>query len=66
MMKIYGYCYPQGYGFIKDEDGHFKIPQTGNVLIGDNVEIGANSVIDRATIGETIIGNMTKLDKQIW
>ena len=54
-----------GYGFVKDEDGHFKIPQTGNVLIGDNVEIGANSVIDRATIGETIIGNMTKLDNLV-
>ena len=54
-----------GYGFVKDEDGYFKIPQTGNVLIGDNVEIGANSVIDRATIGETIIGNMTKLDNLV-
>tara|TARA_Y100001970_G_scaffold13275_1_gene15110 strand:+ start:260 stop:1261 length:1002 start_codon:yes stop_codon:yes gene_type:complete len=54
-----------GYGFVKDGDGHFKIPQTGKVLIGDNVEIGANSVIDRATIGETIIGNMTKLDNLV-
>ena len=54
-----------GYGFVKDKDGNFKIPQTGNVLIGDNVEIGANSVIDRATIGETIIGNMTKLDNLV-
>ena len=54
-----------GYGFVKDEDGYFKIPQKGNVLIGDNVEIGANSVIDRATIGETIIGNMTKLDNLV-
>ena len=42
-----------------------KIPQTGTVLIGDNVEIGANSVIDRATIGETIISNMTKLDNLV-
>ena len=42
-----------------------KIPQTGNVLIGDNVEIGANSVIDRATIGKTIIGDMTKLDNLV-
>jgi len=54
-----------GYGFVKDEGGYFKIPQTGKVLIGDNVEIGANSVIDRATIGETIIGNMTKLDNLV-
>jgi UDP-3-O-[3-hydroxymyristoyl] glucosamine N-acyltransferase len=54
-----------GYGFVKDENGHFKIPQTGNVLIGDNVEIGASSVIDRATIGQTIIGNMTKVDNLV-
>ena len=54
-----------GYGFVKDEDKHLKIPQTGTVLIGDNVEIGANSVIDRATIGETIISNMTKLDNLV-
>ena len=54
-----------GYGFVKDEDGYFKIPQIGSVLIGDNVEIGANSVVDRATIGQTIIGNMTKLDNLV-
>ena len=54
-----------GYGFVKDEDKHLKIPQTGTVLIGDDVEIGANSVIDRATIGETIISNMTKLDNLV-
>ncbi len=54
-----------GYGFAKDKDGYFKIPQTGNVLIGDSVEIGANSVIDRATIGATIIGSMTKLDNLV-
>ena len=54
-----------GYGFVKDEGKHLKIPQTGTVLIGDDVEIGANSVIDRATIGETIIGNMTKLDNLV-
>ena len=54
-----------GYGFAEHADGYFKIPQTGTVLIGDNVEIGANSVIDRATIGETIIGNMTKIDNLV-
>ena len=54
-----------GYGFVKNEDKHFKIPQTGTVLIGDDVEIGANSVIDRATIGETIISNMTKIDNLV-
>ena len=54
-----------GYGVVKDEDKHLKIPQTGTVLIGDDVEIGANSVIDRATIGETIISNMTKVDNLV-
>ena len=54
-----------GYGFIKDKDQNFKIPQTGTVLIGNDVEIGANSVIDRATIGETIIGDMSKLDNLV-
>ena len=54
-----------GYGFVIDEDKHYKIPQTGTVLIGDDVEIGANSVVDRATIGKTIIGNMSKLDNLV-
>ena len=54
-----------GYGFVKDEEQHYKIPQTGTVLIGDDVEIGANSVVDRATIGKTTIGNMSKLDNLV-
>tara|TARA_B110000014_G_C20092744_1_gene572329 strand:- start:756 stop:1757 length:1002 start_codon:yes stop_codon:yes gene_type:complete len=54
-----------GYGFVIDKAKHFKIPQIGTVLIGDDVEIGANSVIDRATIGKTIIGNMSKLDNLV-
>ncbi len=55
-----------GFGFAPKEDGSYsKVPQTGNVLIGDNVEIGANSTIDRATLGSTIIGRGVKLDNQI-
>ena len=54
-----------GYGFVIDKAKHFKIPQIGTVIIGDDVEIGANSVIDRATIGKTIIGNMSKLDNLV-
>ena len=54
-----------GYGFVIDKAKHVKIPQIGTVLIGDNVEIGSNSVIDRATIGKTIIGNMSKLDNLV-
>ena len=55
-----------GFGFAPNDDGSYKkIPQTGNVAIGDNVEIGSNSTIDRATLGSTIISNGVKLDNQI-
>ena len=55
-----------GFGFAQNDDGSFKkIPQTGNVIIGDNVEIGSNSTIDRATLGSTIIHKGVKLDNQI-
>ena len=54
-----------GFGFVTEENTHYKIPQTGKVIIGSDVEIGANCTIDRATIGETIIGKMTKLDNLI-
>ena len=55
-----------GFGFAPDENGEFKaIPQTGNVIIEDNVDIGANSTIDRATLGSTIIRKGVKLDNQI-
>ena len=54
-----------GFGFVTDKDKHIKIPQTGTVIIGDNVEIGSGSVIDRATIGETVIGDMCKIDNLV-
>lgn len=55
-----------GFGFAPNPDGSFeKIPQIGNVLIEDNVEIGAGSTIDRATMGSTIIRKGVKLDNQI-
>ena len=55
-----------GFGFAPNDDGSYKkIPQTGNVIIGDNVEIGSNSTIDRATLGSTIIHKGVKLDNQI-
>ena len=54
-----------GFGFVPGDNEHFKIPQTGRVIIGDDVEIGANTVIDRATIGETIIGDMSKIDNLV-
>ena len=42
-----------GYGYVPIKNGHQKIPQTGNVIIHDDVEIGSNCAIDRATIGST-------------
>jgi UDP-3-O-[3-hydroxymyristoyl] glucosamine N-acyltransferase len=55
-----------GFGFAPQADGSFKkIPQIGNVIIEDNVEIGANTTIDRATIGSTCIRSGAKLDNLI-
>lgn len=55
-----------GFGFVPKMDGTFdKIPQTGNVVLEDNVEIGANTTIDRATMGSTIIRQGVKLDNLI-
>jgi UDP-3-O-[3-hydroxymyristoyl] glucosamine N-acyltransferase len=55
-----------GFGFAPNEKGEFnKVPQTGNVVIEDNVDIGAGSTIDRATLGSTIIRKGVKLDNQI-
>lgn len=54
-----------GFGFAQCEGGYLKIPQRGTVTIADDVEIGANTTIDRATLGETVIGRGTKLDNLI-
>ncbi len=55
-----------GFGFAPQTDGTFKkVPQIGNVIIEDNVEIGANATIDRATIGSTLIMKGAKLDNLI-
>jgi len=55
-----------GFGFAPLPDGSFKkVPQLGNVVIEDNVEIGANATIDRATIGSTLIKSGAKLDNLI-
>ena len=55
-----------GFGFAPDEEGVYsKVPQIGNVVIEDNVDIGAATTIDRATLGSTIIRKGVKLDNQI-
>lgn len=55
-----------GFGFAPDESGEYTaIPQIGNVIIEDNVDIGANTTIDRATLGSTIVRKGVKLDNLI-
>lgn len=54
-----------GFGFVPDPEGHLKVPQNGNVIIEDDVEIGAGSTIDRAVVGSTVIGRFSKLDNLV-
>lgn len=54
-----------GFGYLQTQSGHRKIPQVGTVIIGDDVEIGACSTVDRATVAATRIGNGTKIDDHV-
>jgi UDP-3-O-[3-hydroxymyristoyl] glucosamine N-acyltransferase len=54
-----------GFGFAMGTGGHVKVPQVGRVLIGDDVEIGANTTIDRGALSDTVIGEGTKIDNLV-
>jgi UDP-3-O-[3-hydroxymyristoyl] glucosamine N-acyltransferase len=55
-----------GFGFAPDSNGEYsKVPQTGNVILEENVDVGAGTTIDRATLGSTILRKGVKLDNQI-
>ncbi|HWV98543.1 MAG TPA: UDP-3-O-(3-hydroxymyristoyl)glucosamine N-acyltransferase [Candidatus Acidoferrum sp.] len=54
-----------GFGYVLDEGRHRKVLQLGNVIIHDDVEIGANTAIDRGTLGSTVIGEGTKIDNLV-
>jgi UDP-3-O-[3-hydroxymyristoyl] glucosamine N-acyltransferase len=54
-----------GFGYVSDGGGYAKIPQVGGVIVEDDVEIGANTTIDRATVGDTVIGRGTKIDNLV-
>jgi UDP-3-O-[3-hydroxymyristoyl] glucosamine N-acyltransferase len=54
-----------GFGYVRDGETHFKIPQVGGVTIEDDVEVGANSTIDRGTIGQTIVKRGVKIDNLV-
>ncbi len=56
----------KGFGFVKDRDYNWlRFPQLGNVIIGDNVEIGANCTIDRGALSDTVIGNDVKINSSV-
>jgi len=54
-----------GFGFAMGPKGHLKVPQVGRVIIGDDVEIGANSTVDRGALNDTTIGEGTKIDNLV-
>ncbi len=54
-----------GFGFVWDQDAYIKVPQLGNVHIGNDVEIGANTAIDRGAIGDTIVKDGVKIDNLV-
>ena len=54
-----------GFGYVQDQGRHYKIPQLGGVTIEDDVELGANVAVDRATVGQTLIKQGTKVDNLV-
>jgi UDP-3-O-[3-hydroxymyristoyl] glucosamine N-acyltransferase len=54
-----------GFGYVQDQGRHYKIPQLGGVTIEDDVELGANVTVDRATLGQTVIQQGTKVDNLV-
>jgi UDP-3-O-[3-hydroxymyristoyl] glucosamine N-acyltransferase len=54
-----------GFGFVRDGDRYRKVPQIGNVVVEDDVEIGANVTVDRAAMGSTRIGRGSKIDNLV-
>src|SRR5882672_5304080 len=54
-----------GFGYVRDEHSHHKFPQIGTVVIEDDVELGANTCVDRAALGCTRIGRGTKIDNMV-
>ena len=55
----------EGFGFVPDPAGYVPVPQLGRVILGDGADIGANCTIDRGTSGDTVIGEGSRLDKQV-
>jgi UDP-3-O-[3-hydroxymyristoyl] glucosamine N-acyltransferase len=54
-----------GFGFVSEEGQWYKVPQVGKLIIGDDVEVGSNTTIDRGALDDTVIGNGVKVDNQV-
>ena len=54
-----------GFGFVNEEGQWYKVPQLGKLIIGDDVEVGSNTTIDRGALDNTVIGNGVKIDNQV-
>ncbi|MGD0484344.1 MAG: UDP-3-O-(3-hydroxymyristoyl)glucosamine N-acyltransferase [Gemmatimonadales bacterium] len=54
-----------GFGYVRGPEGHVRIPHVGRAIIGDDVEIGANSTVDRGSVDDTVIGPGTKMDNLV-
>lgn len=55
----------EGFGFVWIDGGHRKLPQVGGCVLGDDVEVGCNTTIDRGSIGDTVVGDGTKIDNLV-
>lgn len=55
----------EGFGFVWLDGGHRKVPQVGGCVLGDDVEVGCNTTIDRGSIGDTVVGRGTKIDNLV-
>jgi len=55
----------EGFGFAPDTDGFVKVPHLGGIRLGNDIEVGANTTVDRGTIEDTVIGDGVKLDNQV-
>ena len=66
-VRIHSGCVigSDGFGYVFNEGSHHKVPQVGNVVIHDDVEIGANVTVDRGALGSTVIGKGTKIDNLV-
>jgi UDP-3-O-[3-hydroxymyristoyl] glucosamine N-acyltransferase len=55
----------EGFGFVWHEGGHRKLPQVGGCVLGNDVEVGCNTTIDRGSVGDTVVGDGTKIDNLV-